>query len=112
MWADKCQIMGCSFLEFEVFVEKRCWTTGSFEITESGDNFLYVPGQFASATSEYITALCLDRGSLHGNAIGVYGSSYSRTKSGVMEAVVWPSREEVPRGKPLIYWPWDEVPHL
>lgn len=108
-WSDKCPITGCNFSAIEAELKERCWTVGSHEVTTSGQNYLYVPASFAEKGSVYRTVLCLDRGSMHSDAIGVQGFDYQyRSSRREPEARVWYDRTLVPERAPKLYWPWGE----
>jgi len=106
-WRDHCPIAGCDFSGFAAFVGQPSWDVGSFAVTRTGKNVLRVPAEFALPGSVYRTALCLDRGRAHSDSIGVRWFDY-RMKSGANTATLFYSKEEVPAGMPMVYWPWGE----
>lgn len=44
----------------------------------------------------------------HSDGIGVNWSDYRLTPSGTKVATVYYTKAEVPQGKPILYWPWNE----
>lgn len=106
-WRDHCPIAGCDFSGFASMVQQPSWDVGSFAVTHTGRNVLRVPAEFAQAGSVYRVALCMDRGDRHSDSIGVRWFDY-RMKSGANTAILFYSKEEVPAGMPMIYWPWGE----
>lgn len=108
LWRDECASADCNFGAVSAVVRQPVQTIGSY-LPEPGDHILRLPAEAAIRGSLYRTALCLDRGGLHSDGIGVQAQDYVfKSPNGEAKARVWYDRTQVPERAPFLHWSWGQ----